>query len=163
MKVERRAIERIASAHSVVVACHVSPDGDAIGSLLGLGLALQDIHKHVILISPDPLLPEYHHLPCWETIVQPQAGGERSLRKPAVLVSVDCSAPDRLGEVYGADWLSGVPIVNIDHHPTNTCFGEVNWVEPAAAATAQMLAHLVEALHIPLSVEVATCSRRRRN
>jgi phosphoesterase RecJ-like protein len=125
--------------------------------LLGLGLALQDAHKHVILISPDPLLQEYHHLPFWETIVHPQAGGERSLRQPAVLVSVDCSAPDRLGEVYGADWLSGAPIVNIDHHPTNTRFGEVNWVEPAAAATAQILVHLIEALHVPLSVEVATC------
>jgi phosphoesterase RecJ-like protein len=74
-----------------------------------------------------------------------------------VLISLDCSALDRMGKAYDADWLAGIPIVNIDHHPTNTHFGEVNWVEPSAAATAQMLIHLIEALLIPLDAEIATC------
>jgi phosphoesterase RecJ-like protein len=64
---------------------------------------------------------------------------------------------DRLGEAHDAKRLDGMPIVNLDHHPTNTNFGEVNWVEPTAAATAQMLVHLIRSLHIPLDVEIATC------
>ena len=74
-----------------------------------------------------------------------------------MLVSLDCSAPDRLGQAYDADWLAGIPIVNIDHHPTNTYFGQLNWVEPEAAATAQILVRLIEALNVPLDVDIATC------
>lgn len=157
MKVEKQTTERIASAQSILVGCHVSPDGDAIGSLLGLGLALEQNRKHVTMICPDPVPEDCHHLPGWETIVGPSAGWERPADQSAILVSLDCSAPDRLGQVYGADWLDGIPIVNIDHHPTNTFFGQVNWVEPAAAATSQMLVYLIEALHLPLDVNVATC------
>jgi phosphoesterase RecJ-like protein len=156
MKVDKQTTERISSADSVLVVCHVSPDGDAIGSLLGLGLALEP-HKQVTLICPDPVPEEFHHLPGWETITGPLAGGILPPTRGTVLISLDCSAMDRLGKAYDVDWLAGIPIVNIDHHPTNTYFGEVNWVEPAAAATAQMLVYLIGALDIPLSVDVATC------
>lgn len=160
MKVVKQAIERIANAHCILVVCHVSPDGDAIGSLLGLGLALQQT-KQVTMICPDPVPEAYRHLPGWEAITGPPDGAAGAARFPlgpgTVLVSVDCSSPDRLGQVYDAEWLAGTPIVNIDHHPTNTCFGETNWVEPAAAATAQMLVPLIEALHLGLTVDVATC------
>jgi phosphoesterase RecJ-like protein len=157
MKVDKQTIERIASAQSVLVVCHVSPDGDAIGSLLGLGLALERIQKRVSLICPDPVSEEYHHLPGWERIRGPLADRERPLCQAALLISVDCSSLDRMGEAYDAGWMAGMPIVNIDHHPTNTYFGDANWVEPAAAATAQMLLHLSEALCVPLCVDIATC------
>ena len=156
MKVEQKTTERIASANSVLLVCHVSPDGDAIGSLLGLGLALEQ-RKQVTMICPDPVPEEFRHLPRWETITGPLDGWERPPGQGTVLISLDCSSLDRLGKVYNADWLAGIPIVNIDHHPTNTYFGEANWVEPTAAATTQMLVYLIEALHIPLSVDVATC------
>jgi phosphoesterase RecJ-like protein len=157
MQVEKRATERIASAQTVLVVCHVAPDGDAIGSLLGLGLALEQAAKYVTLICPDPVPEEYHHLPRWETVISPLPERTPPSEPGAVLVALDCSAPDRLGKAHDAEWLAGIPIVNIDHHPTNTYFGEVNWVEPSAAATAQMLVHLIEALHIPLDADSATC------
>lgn len=156
MKVAKQTTERIADAHSVLVVCHVSPDGDAIGSLLGLGLALEQT-KQVTMICPDPVPEECHHLPCWETITGPLDGEKSPLGQGTVLISLDCSSLDRLGKAYDADLLAGIPIVNIDHHPTNTCFGETNWVEPAAAATAQMLVYLIETLHLCLTVDVATC------
>jgi phosphoesterase RecJ-like protein len=157
MKVEKQAIERISSAQTVLVVCHVAPDGDAIGSLLGLGTALEQTPKHVTLICPDPVPEEYDHLPRWETVIGPLPERPPPSGQGAVLVTLDCSAPDRLGKAYDAQWLAGIPIVNIDHHPTNTYFGEVNWVEPSAVATAQMLVHLIEALHIPLDADSATC------
>jgi phosphoesterase RecJ-like protein len=156
MKIVKQTTERIASAQRVLVVCHVSPDGDAIGSLLGLGLALEP-HKQVTMICPDPVPEEHRHLPRCETITGPLERWECPPAQGTVLISLDCSALDRLGKAYDADGLSGIPIVNIDHHPTNSLFGDANWVEPAAAATSQMLVHLIEALRIPLSIDIATC------
>jgi phosphoesterase RecJ-like protein len=75
----------------------------------------------------------------------------------SAVITVDCSSPDRLGAAYDTELWADLPILNIDHHPTNTCFGELNWVEPEAAATSQMLVRLVQALDVPLGVDIATC------
>ena len=157
MKAETQAAQRIASAQNIVLICHVSPDGDAIGSLLGLGLALKQGTEQVTMVCPDLVPDDCHHLPHWETIIRPSDVWLSSLSRDVLLVSLDCSAPDRLGNAYDAEKLAGIPIVNIDHHPTNLNFGQVNWVEPTAAATAQMLVSLIGALNIPLTVEIATC------
>jgi phosphoesterase RecJ-like protein len=74
-----------------------------------------------------------------------------------LVVSLDCSDLDRLGTVYDPQALAGIPVVNIDHHTTNVNFGTVNWVDPTAAATAQMLVSLLSTMGITPSVEVATC------
>jgi phosphoesterase RecJ-like protein len=154
---EVRATQRIASAKELLLACHVSPDGDAIGSLLALGLALSRVGKRITMLCADPVPADCRHLPHWEAIVAPSAFKMPPPAQGALFVSLDCSSVDRLGEAYDAKRLDGMPIVNLDHHPTNTNFGEVNWVEPTAAATAQMLVHLIRSLHVPLDVEIATC------
>jgi phosphoesterase RecJ-like protein len=150
----RAATRRIADARDLQLVCHVSPDGDALGSLLGLGKALERLQKRVSLVCPDPFPEEARHLPGWEQVKLPQdaAGQDYDL-----LISLDCSAPDRLGAVYELARSAGIPILNIDHHPTNTAFGAINWVEPKAAATAQIIVKLVHALDIPIDVEIATC------
>ncbi len=148
---ERQAAQWISRARRVLIICHVSPDGDAIGSLLGLGLALRKRGQDVSMACADPVPEPHQYLPHWESIVQrPQGTFD-------LVVSLDCSDLKRLGSAYHAQELEGVPIVNIDHHTTNVCFGTVNWVEPAAVATAQMLVKLVTMLDVPLDVEIATC------
>jgi phosphoesterase RecJ-like protein len=157
IQVEKQATQRIASAEELLLACHVSPDGDAIGSLLALGLALGRMGKRFTMLCADPVPVDCRHLPHWEAIVAPPAPNMSPPAPGALFVSLDCSAVDRLGEAYDAKRLAAVPLVNIDHHPTNTSFGEVNWVEPTAAATAQMLVHLIRSLHVSLDTEIATC------
>jgi phosphoesterase RecJ-like protein len=152
MKVVPQAVQKIAEARRPVAMCHVSPDGDAIGSLLGLGLALTPIKDRVTLCCTDPVPTECKHLPHWEMITAPPVEGDVDL-----VISLDCTEVGRLGKAYDVEALGRVPIVNIDHHATNVGFGDVNWVEPQAAATAQMLVCLIEALRIPPSREVATC------
>ena len=149
---EQKAAQWISSAQSVLLICHVSPDGDAIGSLLGLGIALrQQGKRNVVMACADPVPDECRHLPHWESITQrPQ--GDIDL-----VVSLDCSDLERLGRSYDPQLLAGIPIVNIDHHRTNVNFGAVNWVDPTAAATAQMLVKLVPALGVSPTVEIATC------
>jgi bifunctional oligoribonuclease and PAP phosphatase NrnA len=147
----QQATRRIAEAERILIISHVSPDGDAIGSLLGLGLALCPRRARVVMACADPVPGQHHHLPHWERIVQAPDGTFD------LIVSLDCSDLQRLGPAYDAAALAGVPLLNIDHHATNVHFGTVNWVEPAAAATAQMLVSLVHELEIPFTVEIATC------
>lgn len=148
---EHLAAQRIREAQRILIVCHVSPDGDAIGSLLGLGLALGRDGRDVVMACADPVPEALRYLPRWELITQ-QPSGQFDL-----VVSLDCSDLERLGTAYDAQALAGVRIVNIDHHTTNVNFGVVNWVDPTAAATAQMLVKLVRALEIPIDAEVATC------
>jgi len=182
---ERQAAQWIAGKRDILVLCHHSPDGDALGSLLGLGLALERLPtpgrqtRTVRLLCSDPVTEDARHLPGWERVVTPESaawvGREDWLAaRPAdstasngadtgagpvesAIISVDCSSPDRLGSAYDASLWAGIPLLNIDHHPTNTCFGQLNWVEPEAAATAQILVRLVHALNVPLDVDIATC------
>jgi phosphoesterase RecJ-like protein len=165
---EQRAAQWIAQARDVLLICHHSPDGDALGSLLGLGLALERLPagrrpKKVYLLCADPVPEDARHLPGWERVLTPQspAWAKRSTwladRTAAAVISVDCSSPDRLGTAYDAELWADIPLLNVDHHPTNTCFGQLNWVESEAAATSQMLVRLVHALDVPLDVDIATC------
>jgi phosphoesterase RecJ-like protein len=154
MSTLEQATRRIDEADDILIVCHVSPDGDAIGSLLGLGLALIRKGAHVTMVCADPVPVSCRHLPHWESIGLPAEGTHPPVD---LVVSLDCSDLARLGRAYDAQALSGVPIVNIDHHPTNVNFGTVNWVDPSAAATAQMLVWLIEAIRVPLDRDIATC------
>ncbi len=148
---ETLAAQRLADAGRILAICHISPDGDAIGSLLGLGLSLRKMGKKVVMACADPVPVIYHHLPHWREIVRSPTGPFD------LVISLDCSDLERLGKAYDPEALSGVPIVNIDHHATNVRFGTVNWVDTTAAATAQMLVRLIEALGVPIDRDIATC------
>lgn len=148
----KQAAQQIVSASNILICCHIAPDGDAIGSLLGLGLALRQTGRRVTMACNDPVPLSCRHLPQWELVTQlPDYAGLD------LVISLDCSDLERLGSVYDAGALAKVPIVNIDHHATNTCFGQVNWIDIQAAATAQMLVYLVDELGLSFSADVATC------
>lgn len=148
---EHQAANLISSAKRTLLICHVSPDGDAIGSVLGLGLALRRRNQDVVMACADPVPESQSYLPHANEIIQSPSGAFD------LVVSLDCSDLERLGTAYNPQHLSGIPTINIDHHRTNIQFGQLNWVEPTAVATAQMLVRLVAALDVPLDIEIATC------
>jgi phosphoesterase RecJ-like protein len=151
---DRNLLERIReltqSARRILMVTHVAPDGDAIGSLLGLGLLLRAQGKELTLACEDSVPELYTWLPGSAGIVR-QASGPYDL-----VVSLDCSDERRMGSVFH-EGLAGLPLLNIDHHVTNTLFGTVNWVDPSAVATTQMILSLAGALGWPLSKPVADC------
>lgn len=145
---------RIQRAGRVLAVTHVAPDGDAIGSLLSMGWFLRAQKKERLLFCQDPVPEGYRFLPGSDEIVQ-QAEGSFDL-----VISLDCSDRYRMGDAIAdlVEALPGsVPLINIDHHITNTRFGSVNWVDPAAVATAQMVLELAEALRWEVTPSVATC------
>jgi len=140
-----QARQRIERAERVLVIAHVRPDGDAVGSLLGLGLALEGAGKQVQMVLADGVPSQFSHLASVERIQRRQ--------KDAVdlVVAVDTADFERLGDVL----LKGVTVdINIDHHPTNTSFGRINLVDSRSVAAAAILAECMPALGLTITPQV---------
>lgn len=148
----RKIVEIVLNASELVLLCHVDPDGDAIGSLLGLGLALKAAGRQVSMVSPDGVPASYAFLPGAEEVERTV----EKLRDTTVVIVLDCGDLERLGALR--EKVAGHPLLlNIDHHPTNRGFGRYNLVDPQAAATAELVLLLLDHLQLPLSLPVATC------
>jgi phosphoesterase RecJ-like protein len=145
-------LQSIKAAGRLLVASHKDPDGDAVGSLLAMGLALLRLGKQATLYNPSPIPAVYQFLPCVGRI-------QRGLDAPEdydAAVILDCGDLPRVGE--GWPLVSRVPvIINIDHHVSNTGFGTLQLIDGNACATAELVARLIRALEVPLDREMATC------
>ncbi len=146
------AIDLIHRSVNPLLVSHVNPDGDAVGSLLGMGWILDSLGKKTTLALQDAVPVEYCTLPGADRIVGPEAVTDVY----DLIICLDASSQDRMGKVYRSEH-KPIPLLVIDHHVTNTRFGSVNWVAPECAATCQMLVELTDALAIPLHGELAQC------
>ena len=137
---------RIDEAGNILLTSHTRPDGDAIGSLLGLGSILKQNNKEVQMVLEDGVPSNFHHL---------QGSGEiRKSIKDGFDVSIilDCSDLERVGSVLEKD---SVPTINIDHHVTNLNFAEINLVNTKDPATTVILTKLCGALDLSISPSAA--------
>jgi len=137
--------DRIQAAKRVLITSQIRPDGDAIGSSLALGLALLDAGKQVQVVLSDDIPVSFRHLPGAE-LVQTKADGEFDL-----IISVDCSDLKRVGKA-----LDGYrsPDIVIDHHLTNDAFGTLNLIDPAAVATASVLARNMKSWGLTITTAI---------
>lgn len=142
-------VSRIKGARSVLTVCHVNPDPDAVGFVVALLLAVEALGGRATAVSSDPVPPIYDFIPHAHRVRQdPEPGVEYDL-----IVVGDCGDVARTGSVSErhADLFARVPIVNIDHHISNTGFGAVDWIDATAAAACEMATLLMPALGIPLT------------
>lgn len=130
--------EQIQAAKRILVVSHIRPDGDAIGSLMGLGLALIQAGKEVRMALVDGLPQNFRFLPGSDQIHR----GTGSLDSFDYVIVVDCSDLLRVGSLANGRPLLGdrVPDLNIDHHITNLNFARLNLVAPEQVATAAIIA-----------------------
>lgn len=132
---------------------HVNPDGDAIGSLLGLALALSEMGKASQALSTDKIPDMYEFLPGRELLV---ADPSEVAPAPNWIISVDAAEARRIsGEI--SHFRSRAGLINIDHHPTNPKFGDLNLVEPHATSTAELIFQLLKEAGYALSPDVGKC------
>ena len=141
-------IDRIKHGQRFVIASHQRPDGDAIGSAMAMALALKAIGKDTTVVTD--AIPA--------AFLQPFPGVDTVRITPEITdvydaaLIMECSELSRTG-VRGLD---RSPVLNIDHHPGNTGYGAINWVDESAAACGEMAFTLIEALGVPLTEDVAT-------
>ena len=134
--------------HRFVVVSHARPDGDAIGSSVAMAFALAALGKQVRVVSKDPppapmmVFPGVPEIEVTDRVDDP---GD------AVIV-MECGDLKRTG----VEGLDGGFVINIDHHPGNTMYGAMNWFDLSAAACGEMVFDLIEALGVPLTLEIAT-------
>lgn len=151
---EQPALElarRLEDAESVYLGTHIDPDGDAIGSLLGMAWVLQAAGKVVTAACADPVPEVYAFLPGSDGVTNQPPTEED------IIIGLDAGGLDRLGQLYAPDRFAGKSVVNIDHHVTNTQFGDVVLVDPDAAATAEILYLLFDRLDMTVTLQAATC------
>lgn len=148
------AIEAINSPGELLLVCHLNPDGDALGSALALGLALRSRGRQASVSFSEPLrLPDtLLHLPGQDLLVAP----EDAPVAPDVLITFDTGSADRLGDLAGRVETAKQVIV-IDHHASNTGYGTTHLVDTTAAATAVVVADLLDRLGAEIDQDVATC------
>lgn len=148
------AVDALKNAAEVAIACHVNPDGDAVGSLLAASLGLQKLGKKTYASwGTNPLQPlaSFGFLVGIDAIMQPDEVPETD-----TFLALDCGAGDRLGELEPLARKART-LINVDHHPGNDDFGTINIVVPTASSTAELVTGLLLDAGIELDRDIATC------
>lgn len=148
------AVARVlSSGRRFLLPLHVSPDGDSVGSALGLALTLRQLGKEaVVSYEQDPVPPAYRFLPGSDRAVPvEEVEGDFS-----AVVFLDMTDPERAGP-RTSSLAADFPVVNVDHHPTNSHFGDVRYLDPAAPAVGEMVWRILRCLGTPISAEASTC------
>jgi phosphoesterase RecJ-like protein len=144
-------VNQLKNSRNVLITSHIDPDGDAIGSLVAMGVALKTIGVGTTLFNASPIPAVYRFLPGVE-LISSTVETDSAFDTAVVL---DCGGLDRIGN--GADMLSAVPVViNIDHHVTNSGFGDLQIIDASACATAEIVYRLVKAMGIEIDTTMAT-------
>ncbi len=144
----QQIIGAIRAGRRFVLSSHSRPDGDSIGSQLAMAFALRALGKEVRVVNADRAPAPLRGFPGVDDIeiasrVEPWAD---------VAIIMECGSLERTG-VSGLD---RALVVNIDHHPDNSSYGQINWFDPKAAACGEMVFTLVQALGVPLTETIAT-------
>lgn len=140
----------IISSKDIYIASHINPDGDNIGSILALAHALKKINKNVHIIKTDIIPSDLNFLPGIELIKH------YDLERLELLIVLDCSDIDRLGEFKDLVGKANNTI-NIDHHISNTMFGDYNIIDDKASATGELVYNLISNMEIEIDKDIATC------
>ena len=143
-------LEEINKANSIVILTHENPDGDAVGTALALYNALKQYGK-----NPDIIIPEYskvfEFLPGIDDIKK-----ESNVEKYDLAISVDCATIKMLNGFANYFESAKMKIV-IDHHGTNTMYGDINFVNPVAPACAQILITILEYFGMEITKDIGSC------
>ncbi|MBI5701273.1 bifunctional oligoribonuclease/PAP phosphatase NrnA [Candidatus Saganbacteria bacterium] len=145
MKPYSKFLQLIKQSETVIVAVHKDPDGDTLGSLIAMGLILETFGLKVTLFSNDGVPNTYKFLPGSDKVISHPPKKEFD-----IMVAVDASSPSRIG----TDKILAKTVVNIDHHPDNSNFGALNYVE-LLSSVGELIYKIAKEFQIPITQEIA--------
>ncbi|MBI5328409.1 MAG: bifunctional oligoribonuclease/PAP phosphatase NrnA [Deltaproteobacteria bacterium] len=146
-----QVINEIKNGQTFLISSHVNPEGDAVGSTLALAIGLKELNKDVTAYLYDPVPKVFEFLPFADKVVN-RINEDKIY--DAVLV-VDCGQKDRLGEDFNKIKNKG-KLINIDHHTTNDCFGDINVIDDDACAAGEMVYDLLKEINVGITSDIAT-------
>ncbi len=144
------AADAIDAAQSILVVSHIAPDGDAIGSLLGIAHSLRARGKEVSAAIDNGVPAELRFIPGSETILPAVSAGEYDL-----LIAVDSSDLSRIGKAGAYGLENSQCAINLDHHPTNTRYGDIHLIVPDAVAAVEIVYDFLAFMACEVSTDVA--------
>jgi phosphoesterase RecJ-like protein len=143
--------QQLKRSKEVLLASHTNPDGDAIGSLIAMGLCLDAMNKNTTLYNESPIPAVYRFLPYVDRVV----GNLEETACFDTAVVLDCGDLDRIGRVM--DTVTRLPVViNIDHHSTNKGFGDFQRIDAEACATSEIIYHIIKDVGVTITKSIAT-------
>ncbi len=149
----QQVADTIAAGNDWLIVTHERPDGDAIGSALAVASLLSALGKTWRVLVEEPLPVRFSFLPRYDAVSLVQTVPDRQF---AQVIAVDCADVHRYAHANG--YIEKNPVlVNIDHHQTNPGYGTVSVVDPQAAATCELVYHVVRALEVTLDADIAMC------
>jgi bifunctional oligoribonuclease and PAP phosphatase NrnA len=150
-KIIDRIIDAIRESHTFCVVGHIRPDGDCVGSQLGLALALKHEGKKVCCWNEDPIPQKYEFLDPDTLYQKPRPGMQFDC-----VIATDAASPERLGSV-GACVQERKIFINIDHHESNTRYADLNWVSAREPSTGELIFRLLKIAKFPITRPIADC------
>ncbi len=150
-KILDRIIEGLRQSQTVCVVGHIRPDGDCVGAQLGLAIALQNEGKQVCCWNEDPIPQKYEFLDPAHLLQKPKPGQQFDC-----VIATDAASLERLGSV-GPCIAQRKLLINIDHHQSNTRFGDLNWVSGREPSTGELVFRLLKLAKWPITKPIADC------
>lgn len=150
------AMPALRGASRVALICHASPDSDCVGGMMALTHALRALGQRADPFSPDPVPDYLLHVPGSEEIV---AGPARLPEDTDLIVTIEAASLERTEPIRSSarDQVEAIPILNIDHHVSNTGYGTERIFDPQAAAVCEVLFRLIGELEIPIDERISYC------
>ncbi|GHO45216.1 DHH family phosphoesterase [Ktedonospora formicarum] len=150
----QQAMALIQPARRIALLAHERPDGDCLGSALGLTLMLDQLGKECVPVCIDPVPPDFRFLPGYGRF-QTSLGDERF----DLVIALDAGELYRYGALAERhqDFLARVPILNLDHHVSSNGCGQVSIIDTVSAATAELLVLFQQETQLPLTQDAAQC------
>jgi len=150
-----KSINNFFNKHRIfLITSHIEPDGDSIGCQLAMAIQLEKIKKIVFIINPEPVPKKYRFLHRWKNI---------STEKPEYNIIIDAAIFLDVGDTKRVSWLfdfvkeKNIPILNIDHHASNTQYGNINYVDTEASSTSECIFDIFKALGMTINKEICEC------
>jgi phosphoesterase RecJ-like protein len=150
-KIIDRIIEALSESRSICVVGHLRPDGDCVGSQLGLALALKNEGKKVVCWNEDGIPEKYEFLDPDRVFQKPRKGSQFDC-----VIATDCANFERLGKV-GLCIGDRKVFINIDHHESNTRYADLNWVSAREPSTGELVFRLLKIAKWPITRPIADC------
>jgi phosphoesterase RecJ-like protein len=148
-----KIIKSIEDSRVIGITFHTSPDGDSLGSALGLLLALRKLNKKAYIISKEKLPLTFDFLPCSKEI---DGNVSEALPLTDIVIALDCGNTDRLNWNCNIDDLN-FKLLNLDHHLSNSHYGDINYVDSSKASVGEIIYALIKELQIPIDKDIAMC------